>query len=288
MNDMNLEADIIPDLALALGGGGARGIAHIVVLEALDELGIVPCAIAGSSMGAIIGALYASGMTGTEIREYFLETTKNHTHVFHRLLTARIGKFTDIFTKGFAANPLLIDGERFLKTFLPQLVPHTLEQLHIPLTITATDFYRREEVTYSSGDLLPALAASMAIPGLISPVIYRGRVLIDGGALNPLPVKNVMARGRYILACDVTDSISKEDYAKSVIPSPLETLYGSVSAMMEALTRIQLAHTPPDILISPSVGEFHALDFFKTEAILEKSAEIKEQVKRKVSQLLKL
>jgi NTE family protein len=288
MNDMEIPHDTTPDLALALGGGGARGIAHIVVLEALDELGVVPCAIAGSSMGAIIGALYASGMTGAEIRAYFLETTQNHTHVFHRLLSARIGKFTDIFTKGFSANPLLIDGERFLKTFLPALVPLSLDKLHIPLTVTATDFYRREEITYSSGDLLPALAASMAIPGLISPVLYRGRVLIDGGALNPLPVKNVMARGRYILACDVTDSISQEARTKLVIPSPLETLYGSVSAMMEALTRIQLGVTPPDILISPMVGEFHALDFFKTQAILDKSAGIKEQVKRQVAHLLKL
>jgi NTE family protein len=285
MNDMDFEQDDTPDLALALGGGGARGIAHIHVLEALDELGIVPCAIAGSSMGAIIGALYASGMTGAEIRAYMLEVTSNRTNILSRLLSARIGKFTDIFTKGITANPILIDGERFLKAFLPPIVPDKLEELLIPFTVTATDFYRREEITFSSGDILPTLAASMAIPGLISPVIYRGRVLIDGGALNPLPVKNVMMRGRIILACDVTDSISQADRAKSIVPSPLETLYGSVSAMMEALTRVQLMNTPPDILISPSVGEFHALDFFKTREILERSAGVKEQVKRQVSKL---
>lgn len=281
---LNNENQNLP-LAIALGGGGARGIAHIVVLEALDDMGIVPVAISGSSMGAIIGACYASGMSGTDIRNYFLETTASKSHVLHRLLSARVGKFTDIFSKGLMSNPMLVDGEKFLSIFMPPTIPKTIEELNIPLIVTATNFYARKDVTFTTGALLPAVAASMAIPGLIAPVLYQNMVLIDGGALNPLPVKNVMGRNRLIVAVDVMDSVSIEAKLSLKSPTPLEALYGSVSAMMEALTRAQIEQTPPDLLISPPVSQFHALDFFKTNEILESCLGLKEQVKRRISRL---
>jgi NTE family protein len=289
MNDLNLENHLVSQtgVALALGGGGARGIAHIIVLEVLDELGVKPIALSGSSMGAIIATLYASGLTGRDIRAFILEIAHNRTSVLRRLLEARVGRFLDIFAKGFMANPMLIDGEKFLDVFLPAQVPHNFSALNIPVNILSTDFYGQKSKNFTSGALRPALAASMAIPGLLRPVLLEGRVYIDGGALNPVPVSAVSGNNRIIIAVNVNDNPKAEE-GSLTIPDPLEVLYGSVSLMMNALTRYELAQTPPDILINPQVGHFNALDFFKANEILEVASLEKEQLKRKLARLLAL
>jgi NTE family protein len=289
MNDLNLENHLVSQtgVALALGGGGARGIAHIIVLEVLDELGVKPIALSGSSMGAIIATLYASGLTGRDIRAFILEIAHNRTSVLRRLLEARVGRFLDIFAKGFMANPMLIDGEKFLDVFLPAQVPHNFSALNIPVNILSTDFYGQKSKNFTSGALRPALAASMAIPGLLRPVLLEGRVYIDGGALNPVPVSAVSGNNRIIIAVNVNDNPKAEE-GSLTIPDPLEVLYGSVSLMMNALTRYELAQTPPDILINPLVGHFNALDFFKANEILEVASLEREQLKRKLARLLAL
>ncbi|MEI8147315.1 MAG: patatin-like phospholipase family protein, partial [Alphaproteobacteria bacterium] len=104
------------DLAIVLGAGGAKGLGHIVVLEVLDDMGLVPKAIAGTSIGAIIGACRAAGMSGREIRAYILDVFANRPEVFRRLMSTRVGKISQIFTKGLT-NPVLVDAERVLDAF---------------------------------------------------------------------------------------------------------------------------------------------------------------------------
>ena len=172
--------------ALALGGGGARGLAHIAVLEALDELGARPAAVAGTSIGALVGAAYAAGMSGKEIRRFVIALAHDRGEIFRRLIAARAGTFSNLFNIGFG-SATLVDAEKFCAQFLPEQVPDDFGALALPLTIIASDLYRRQPAVFASGALKPALAASIALPTVMRPVIVDGRVLIDGGATNPLP-----------------------------------------------------------------------------------------------------
>ena len=130
-------------MALALGGGGARGLAHIAVLEALDEIGRRPAAIAGTSVGALIGAAYAAGMSGKEIRRFVIRLAHDRAEVFRRLIATRAGTFANLVSLGFG-SATLVDAEKFCEQFLPEKVPHDFGELEIPLIIIATDLYRRE------------------------------------------------------------------------------------------------------------------------------------------------
>src|SRR5271169_855327 len=133
-----------PIVAVALGSGGARGFAHIAVLEALDELGVAPAAIAGTSIGAMIGAAHAAGMSGREIRGYALGAVRSRSEMMGKLLRARVGRFSDLVLRG-RGNPVLLDGEVCLDLFWPEAVPDFFEGLAKPLLVVATDFYDRRE-----------------------------------------------------------------------------------------------------------------------------------------------
>jgi predicted acylesterase/phospholipase RssA len=175
-----------PRVAIALGGGGARGIAHVLALEALDEMGIRPVAIAGTSMGAVVGAAYAAGIEGRAIRTHILRVLRNRSDVMGKLLRARVGRFADLVLRG-RGNPVLLDPEICLDLFWPSGMPSRFEDLDIETIIVATDYLNRNEIAYDTGPLRPAVAGSMAIPGLFRPVLFGDGVLIDGGAVNPLP-----------------------------------------------------------------------------------------------------
>src|SRR5690349_15401046 len=156
--------------AIALGGGGARGIAHIAVIEVLDEMGVRPTAIAGSSVGAMIGAAYAGGMSGRDIRRHVIALAHNRSEVFRRLVAARAGSFASLFSGGFG-SATQVDGEKFCEHFLPAAMPDDFRELKIPLLVIASDLYRRRQVVLSSGPLRRAVAASMALPTLVRPVV---------------------------------------------------------------------------------------------------------------------
>src|SRR5258708_24005082 len=147
--------------ALALGAGGARGLAHIAVFEALDGLGLEPVAIAGSSIGAMAGAAYAAGMTGKALRHHVLGLAHNPTEVWRRLMVARAGKFGDLFGKDFSAA-MRLDPEKLCEQFLPEAIPAEFGALGIPLSVVASDLYGRREVVYAAGPLKKALASSIA------------------------------------------------------------------------------------------------------------------------------
>ena len=195
--------------ALALGGGGARGLAHIAVLEALDEIGAKPAAIAATSSGALLAAAYAAGISGRDIRRFVIALAHDRGEVFRRLVASRASTFASLFSIGLGSAALL-DAEKFCRQFLPEPVPEQFEELRIPLAVVATDLYRRRQAVFSAGPLIPALAASIALPTLMRPVVVERRVLIDGAATNPLPFDALPRHADIIIAVDITGVPSEE------------------------------------------------------------------------------
>ena len=268
-----------PIIAIALGSGGARGFAHIAVLEALDEFGVTPSAIAGTSIGAMIGAAYSAGMSGREIRAYALGAVRSRSEMMGKLLRARVGRFSDLVLRG-RGNPVLLDGEVCLDLFWPDAVPDFFEELAKPLLVVATDFYDRRELVMSSGALGPAVAGSMAIPGLIQPVAYNGRYLIDGGAVNPLPYDLLFDRADVVVAVDVTFGGRRRESRR---PAPFQSMFGAAQIMQGAITAQKLKMRSPDILVRPGVEQFGVLDFLRASQILRAAESAKDELKRLLS-----
>lgn len=270
-----------PKVALALGAGGARGLAHIAALEVLDEMGIRPVAIRGTSIGAIIGAAYAAGMPGAAIRDYVLRMLRDRAAVLGRLLQARVGKLSHLWSRGGIGNPVLIDGERFLDIFWPAAVPNRFEELTIPFSTVATDYYAMVDTRFESGPLVSAVAASMAIPGLIRPVTIDGRVFIDGGAIDPLPFRGLHEVADIVVAVDVARGYGEKPEAS---PQPFEAMFGASQIMQAAIVAAKVKEKPPDILIRPTVEGFRALDFFKARAILHAAEPAKAALRRALTE----
>lgn len=270
-------------VAVALGAGGARGLAHLVALEALDELGVRPVAIAGSSIGAIVGAAYAAGMPARVLRSFVLASFRQRPRVVAKLLDARVGKISALISRSGIGNPVLVDGERILDLFWPDVVPDRFEDLTIPFTAIATDYHLRSEVAFRRGPLTPAVGASMAIPGLVRPVVVSDRVLIDGGAVNPLPYGSLMGKGAFVLAVDVCGAAF---VSETRIPEPVEAMFGASQILMSALVQRMLERQPPDLIIRPNVGAFAGLDFFKAQDILAAAEPIKDLIKRSIERAL--
>jgi len=268
-----------PRIALALGGGSARGLAHILMLEAFDEVGIKPVVIAGTSMGAICGAAYAAGLSGAEIRAEFEAMLGNRARFLKRFAGKLRGSFSTLWS---ARAPSVVDNVTLFEMLLPEAMRCNFEALKIPFLAIATDFYAIEQVVLDRGPLIPALAASSALPSLARPVVLDGRVLIDGGFVNPVPYDVVMGRGDITVAIDVTGETQRRPGVK--IPSTLEAITGSTQILFHSITREKLKSLAPDILVRPKVGAFGALDYFKIDAILEAAYPAKEELKTKLLQ----
>lgn len=271
-----------PEIVLVLGAGGARGLSHIAVLEAFDELGLRPARISGCSIGAIIGAAFAAGLPGRELREHVLGTFRDRARVIAHLLDCRVGKLADL-VRGLG-NPVLIDGERLLDLFWPEAVPDRFEELAIPFAAMAADYHRHTAVMLHDGPLTPAVAASLAIPGLVRPVALGGRVLIDGGAIDPLPYRELLAPGRVVVAVDVSAPMTEPGEAR--IPGAMEALVGASQILTRTLVQRMVDQEPPDILIRAGADGIGGLDFFKAKAILAAAEPIKDEVKRALERAL--
>jgi NTE family protein len=268
--------------ALALGSGGARGLAHIAVIEALDDMGVKPTAIAGSSVGALIGAAYASGMSGKDIRHHVLAVAHNPSETRRRLLAARAGKLSDLLAGAFS-QATQMDAEKFCAQFLPDTIPAEFSALAIPLTVMATDLHRREEAALSSGPLRPALAASMAFPGLFRPVDSDGRILVDGGATNPLPFDQLRGRADSVVAVDIFGAAAPE---RSDRPGAWESVFTTLNIMGATIVAAKQKHAAPDLVLRPNVAIFRTLDFYQASSILRSADVIKDEVKEKLGKLL--
>ena len=264
-----------PSVAIALGGGGARGIAHVIALEALDEMGIRPVAIAGTSMGAVIGAAYGAGLEARAIRAHVLRVLRNRSDVMGKLLRARVGRFADLVLRG-RGNPVLLDPEIFLELFWPAEMPEMFEDLATKTFVVATNYSDRNEIVFRSGPLGPAVAGSMAIPGLFRPVESGARVLIDGGAVNPLPYDLLFNDADVVIAIDVTFGGRSRSRR---VPSPLESMFGAAQIMQGAITAEKIKRQSPHILIRPRVEQFGLLDFFRAGHILRAAEVTKDDLK---------
>ncbi|MBM3530849.1 MAG: patatin-like phospholipase family protein [Alphaproteobacteria bacterium] len=269
-------------VGLALGGGGARGLAHIAVIEALDDMGVRPAAIAGTSIGAIIGAGCAAGMSGKEMRRYAISLAHNRAEVMRRMIRSRAGKLSDLFGGGFG-DATRLDAERMCEHFLPEALPEDFAGLPIPLTVIASDLYRRSEVVFDRGPLRRALAASIALPTIMRPVEVDGRVLVDGGATNPLPFDRLRGRADVIVAVEISGPVSA---SRREVPSALECLYATVLVMTHSIISEKLKQGAPDLLLQPNVGSFRTLNFLQASAILRAAEPVKAEIRERLGRLL--
>jgi len=270
-----------PSFAIAFGGGGARGLAHIHVIEALDELGIRPVAVAGTSIGAIMAAAVASGMTGKHINAYARSILSRRAEVVARMWSARPETLSQM-VGGFKVTQFNI--ERVLHAFLPHQVPKTFEELAIPLQVTATDYFGHHLKVFSEGDLHPALAASAAIPAVFAPVVLEGRTYIDGGMYNPVPFDLLRGKADIVIAVDVVGSPQELDGRK---PTSIDLMFGATQLLMQSIIAHKVENCPPDILLCPPVSKYRVLDFLKIDALMAETASVKDDLKRAVEAAVK-
>lgn len=269
-----------PRIGLALGGGGARGLAHIPVLEAFDDLGIKPHKIAGTSIGSIFGAAYAGGRSGEDLRRIALNIFADSNSVLARLWQLRPKKIKDVFKAG----PVQFDPLRVLEVFVAEHLPGSFEELDIPLRILAADFFGCTEVDFETGPLLPAIAASIAIPAVFRPVRHQDRFLIDGGVVNPLPFDGLRQHCDYVVAVDVVGAPVPRSNPAEI--SLLDSLFGSSQILMQTITSQKIKLDQPDILIRPQHDSIRVLDFLKAEKILDNAEPLRALTRIKLTELL--
>ena len=240
-------------VGLALGAGGAKGLSHIAFLKALDELGVRPAVIAGTSVGAVIGGLYAAGVSGARLEE--LLKTVGFMDLYKIVLDFSILSNSAIFTG------------KMMEEFLARRMPsQTFEEIEIPLKVVATDFWNRREVVFESGSLITAIRASMALPAVFEPVLMNDMVLIDGGAVNPLPYDLIRQECELLIAIDVSGE--KTHAPESPVPNMVENILSTFQIMQASIVEAKKKLSPPDIYVKPALTNIRVLDFHRYKEIL--------------------
>ena len=267
MSPNNLLQKKRPKVGLALSGGGARGFAHIGVLKVLSAAGYKIDLIAGTSMGAIIGAAYAGGYAPETIEELAIKFSK----------LKEIIKLLDI-------NPPrkgLLVGNR-VKKYLEKIFQeqHLFSDLSIPFGLNAVDLISGREIPFYSGELLPAIMASISIPGIFAPVKLNGYYLVDGGLLNNLPVSIARSMGAdIVIAINVETNPLNQNWDVQTnqsanpisMPEFFYDFYRAASIMMAHTTQTNLIQTPPTLLIEPPIPADVTIfkGFLQTQQIIE-------------------
>jgi NTE family protein len=273
-------------IGLVLGGGSARGWAHIGVIRALEQVGIRPDLVCGTSIGALVGAVYAAGELD-RFEEWVLG-----------LKVSEIFYYMDV-----SLSSGLLKGERLMAFFRRDFVDRPIEDLALPFAAVATSLNNGAEIWLRNGSTLDAVRASIALPGLFTPVIYEGSVLVDGGLVNPVPVSLGRAMGADILiAVDLnSDVLSRQLNAnaqevalsddagewinklkdgleaiipsalteKSKLPPMLDVLTSSINIMQVRITRSRMAGEPPDLIVAPRLANIGLLDFHRAKESIE-------------------
>jgi len=288
-----------PKIGLVLSGGGARGMTHVGVLKVMKQLNVEVDFIAATSMGAIVGGLYASGMSPEEMEKQ-LEGINWPTMLSdspaRNDVSFRRKEFEAQFPLGLEIG--FRDGEfRTLKGALSgsnlELLLHeltrnvdridTFDQLPIPFRAIATDMVNGEQITFSSGRLYQAMRASMSVPGMFAPVEVDGRILGDGGLVNNLPVDVVRAMGaEVVIAVNIGTPLASRDQLSSIV--------GYASQMLNILTeqnvRAQLGTLgPKDVLISPNLGDLTFIDFGKSSEFIALGVKAAEAARDQLARL---
>ncbi|HML28805.1 MAG TPA: patatin-like phospholipase family protein [Hyphomicrobium sp.] len=277
--------------ALALGGGAARGWAHIGILRGLTEAGLDPEIVVGTSIGAIVGGHYVSG------RLYILED-------FARGLTRRrVFSFLDLSVSGSG----LIAGQRLFDRFEEHLRGLKIEDLPLRFAAIATDLSTGQEIWLRRGNVIDAVRASSAIPGIVKPVSVNGRWLVDGCLVNPIPVSVCRALGaRIVVGVNLTTEFGRggisigdeDDLAGEVVvdeapitrwngrgafqllhrqlfgrddgaPGITSVILNSFSIFHDRISRARLMGDPPDLLVAPNLSDIGVLDFHRAEEMIE-------------------
>ena len=299
-----------PSIGLVLGGGAARGFAHIGVIRTLIAKGLVPDVIAGTSIGAVVGGCYAAGnLDGVE--------------AWCRGLTRRsVLGYLDVSFSGSA----LLGGGRLADKLTETVGGISIEQLPLRFAAIATEFGTGHEIWLTRGPLVEAARASYALPGMFPPVHIGGRWLMDGALVNPVPVSTARALGaRVVIAVNVnTDLYGRGTTIQHFdAPEPSETpmeemaaqrgLFGrfageraekrqllgtagrpglstvmveAFNVMQDRLTRARLAGDPPDILISPRLGRIGLFDFHRAAEMIDLGAEAAEKALEHVDEVV--
>ncbi|MBI5250195.1 MAG: patatin-like phospholipase family protein [Desulfomonile tiedjei] len=272
-------------VGIALGGGGVRGLAHVSILQVLDDLQIRPAVISGTSMGAIVGALYAAGMSAKEIRE----DIERHLILSNDTWRDVVEKREDLLKWVYAFKPDfsgsgLINAEGILNFMLSEIKVRSFEDLEIPLLVVAADYWSAEEVIFEKGELLPAIRASMAVPGVFSPVPVEGRIMVDGGVVNLVPYDLLIDRADFIIAVNVSRVRSASG---PEIPNALESVLGTFDIMQTTMLSDKLKRLKPDIYIWPQIRDVRMLDFGKIEEVFAQAASSAEGLRQELSQVLR-
>lgn len=274
-----------PRIGLALGGGSARGWAHIGVIRALEEIGIRADIVAGTSVGALVGAAYAGGQL--DAFEQWV-----------RRLTRK-----DVFSlMDFQLGGGMLKGARLMEFFRAHFHDSRIEELSLPFAATATALQNGAEIWLRSGSTVDAVRASIALPALFTPVHHEGRWLVDGGLVNPVPVSLARAmEADVVIAVDLgadpgrtlrTPAIAESQAAsrdwlrwlqasvghmlpnapsaaQAALPSLLSVVTTSIEIMQVRITRSRMAGDPPDALIRPRVAHLGVLDFHHAATAIE-------------------
>ncbi|WP_265946350.1 patatin-like phospholipase family protein [Dechloromonas sp. A34] len=265
-----------PRIGLVLGGGGARGAAHIGVLEVLEKLRIPVDCVAGTSMGALVAGSFAAGMSPAVMRQNLAQADWNDMFIDNpeysemnyrnKTISRRFlpGSESGVGTDGVKYQSAVVAGQK-IKLFFNQLVranqgERNIEDLPLPLSIIATDIGSGDKVVFRDGPLTTAMRASMSVPGLIAPVDHQGRKLVDGGLVDNLPIGEVRERCRadVVIAVNVGSPLLKPEEVGSLL---------TVSAQMvnilteQNVTRSLATLKPDDIYIKPELDAIGAGDF---------------------------
>jgi len=262
-------------IGLALGAGGANGLAHIPMLEVLDRLQLRPHRIAGSSIGAVIGAIFASGVPAAEIRQLVAQSfIAGDESVVRKLVSDQATHWLELVEIEVGDGGLL-DSQRILSHFYDHIGDRAFADLEIPLDVVAGDLWGKEQVVLNDGPLLPAVQASMAIPGIFEPVEIDSRVLVDGGAVNPVPWDLLFEDCDIVVGIDVSGVRSRPDSSEA---GYFEILFNSIKLMQNAIVAEKLRHRRPDILITPRIRDIRALEFYEAAAVFEQAKPAQKQL----------
>ena len=270
-------------VGIALGGGGAKGLAHIEVLKVLDELGVDVAAISGTSIGAIIGSLYAAGKSGAEVEEIIGEIIATPRSIDEALKSERLFGWIELLGFDLGRSHIL-EADGFLAELDEYLSKSTFEELSIPMKIVAADFWKRNEVVFESGPLMPAIAASFSMPGIFKPVIIEDRALVDGGCVNPIPFDLIRDQCDILIAVDVLGKRTPAD--ANLIPGMTEALFNTFQIAEKTIANQKMKLSTPDIYIEPDIEGVKVLEFDKADVIVEMSQPECARLRSELSALL--
>lgn len=254
------------EFSLALGGGAARGLAHIWVIQRLEELGKTPREISGTSIGAVIGAFYAAGYTSTEMRQIALET--------------KILKLVDLDLKNG-----LLKGNKIMKYFSKLLWDITFKDLKIPLSIIATDIDTGEKVIFRDGKLIDAIRASISIPGIFVPFKYQRMHLVDGWIVENLPISS-LSHDFPVIAISVQLDVTNRIRKKKSLLFPNGTMFGNSYLILRKMVSIMMFQNELRSLelyswthlIRPMREDIDFYDFWKMSPMIEEWYRVSESL----------